>query len=208
MLVTCVCITRNRRAWLPKAIACFESQTYADRRLLIVSDGEDVSDLIPQDSSKDPRITHCPQLSRHATIGAKRNAANAIAETELIAHFDDDDFYGPHHLANRIARLEETGKAVAGYRQAIFADTTSQRRWRYDGMPNFAFGASLVYRADWWKAHPFAAVQIGEEHGFVGTAVKAGRFVADNAGEHFIASIHPQNTSKRHTSGSPWKELR
>jgi hypothetical protein len=46
MRVTCLCLTRNRREWLPKAIACYQAQTHADRELLIVADSpEDFGDL-------------------------------------------------------------------------------------------------------------------------------------------------------------------
>ncbi len=52
-LVTCLCLTRNRRAWLPRAIGCFLAQTYEERELLIVDDGDEgVTDLVPDD----PRI--------------------------------------------------------------------------------------------------------------------------------------------------------
>ena len=46
-LVSCICLTRNRREWLPKAIDCFEQQTYSQRELVIVWDGEPVADLVP-----------------------------------------------------------------------------------------------------------------------------------------------------------------
>jgi len=38
------------------------------------------------------------------TIGAKRNALCDAAESEIIAHFDDDDFYG-HAVGHHFARF-------------------------------------------------------------------------------------------------------
>src|SRR5437870_1942610 len=46
--ITCLCLTRNRRGWLPKAIASYLAQSYTPRELLIIADGEDVTDLVPQ----------------------------------------------------------------------------------------------------------------------------------------------------------------
>ena len=37
-LVTCVCLTRNRREFLPRAIECFLAQTYEPRELLVLND--------------------------------------------------------------------------------------------------------------------------------------------------------------------------
>ena len=49
-LVTCLCLTRNRRGFLPRAIECFVAQTYEERELLIVDDGDDsIADLAPAD---------------------------------------------------------------------------------------------------------------------------------------------------------------
>ncbi len=39
------------------------------------------------------------QLPQRASIGAKRNLACAEARGELIAHWDDDDWYAPARLS-------------------------------------------------------------------------------------------------------------
>jgi hypothetical protein len=46
--VTCLCLTRNRPEWLPKAIKSFQSQTYRRRELMILADGQDVRHLVPE----------------------------------------------------------------------------------------------------------------------------------------------------------------
>ena len=50
-----------------------------------------------QNAINDPRIRykHAPEAM---TIGAKRNDLCAAANGEIIAHFDDDDLYGPHYI--------------------------------------------------------------------------------------------------------------
>ena len=58
-LVTCMMLTRNRREWLPRAIACYQAQTYANRELLIVMDGEDTRDAIPADQPDTDRQACC-----------------------------------------------------------------------------------------------------------------------------------------------------
>src|SRR5260221_9141430 len=99
-LVTCICITRDRRDWLPQAIRCFRAQTYRRKELLIVGDSaEDVQGI---DQFEGLMVTHL--LAGNAPIiGAKRNAAIGLARGKLIAHWDDDDFSAPGRLSNQVA---------------------------------------------------------------------------------------------------------
>src|SRR5438876_599999 len=66
--ITCLCLTRNRREWLPKAIDSYQAQSYQPRELLIIADGEDVRDLIPQ--QEDIRLI---EIEEGRNIGDKRN---------------------------------------------------------------------------------------------------------------------------------------
>ena len=195
--MTCLCLTRNRREWLPQAIACFLQQIYPNRELLILSDGADVRDLVPAD----PRI-RLLHLA-YAGIGEKRNFGCSQAAGDLVAHWDDDDYSAPERLADQVSRLLAAGKAVTGYRSMRFSD--GEKWWRYEGKPTFALGTSLVYRKTWWETHRFPALQIGEDNCFVEQASAAGQLVTAEAQEMMYASIHPGNTSPRRMGGSMWK---
>lgn len=201
MTVTCLCITRNRREWLPKAIECFQRQTFPDAELLIVADGDSVHSLVPSDDSR-VRLVYSDPMR----IGDKRNFGCERARGQIICHWDDDDFSAPGRLADQVARLQETDKAVTGYRTMAFTDGTGW--WEYAGHPAFAFGTSLCYRRDWWQDHRFASVQIGEDNLFVGHAAAAKELVLSNAREMMYATIHAGNTSARGSLRGPmWREL-
>lgn len=195
-----MCITRNRRKWLPLAIQCFQQQTYPNRELLILADGESVKDLVPDDE----RI-RLIGLSGNPQIGAKRNMACAMANGELIAHWDDDDWSAPERLADQVKRLMGSGLAVTGYCAMRFTD--GAKWWIYSGEEHWATGTSLVYRKDWWTSHPFQSLHVGEDNRFVGDAADAGQLVTSDAGELMWATIHPGNTSPRDCNGIRWKEL-
>ena len=88
--MTLLCLTKNRRRWLPQAIACFQRQTHKDAELLILADGEDVRDLLPADDSR-VRLIH---LERPLNVGDKRNfgcerAAGHVIATKMV-------FLSPH----------------------------------------------------------------------------------------------------------------
>lgn len=207
--VTAVCLTRNRREWLPKAIAQFQTQTYLNRRLLIVADGDDVSDLIPGDLIPgDPPVWLYTVLPAREPavrkIGPKRNFANSLVTTDLIAHWDDDDYSAPERLADQVRRLVETGMSVTGYHTMKFTD--GARWWQYEGFPAFAFGTSLMYRRAWWERNRFPDLHVCEDSIFVRAAVRARQFIAPGDLDLMYATIHPGNTSPRRIGGN-WREL-
>ena len=200
MTVTAVCITYNRRSWLPQAIECFLRQTYpAD--LLILADGEDVADLIPADSRI--RLVGLPVAPE--TIGEKRNIGCSLIESDAIVHWDDDDWYAPDRIADQVARLLSTGKAVTGYNSLTFSDGIN--RWRYRASPDRAAGTSLCYLRSWWEVHPFRHVQNGEDHWFVYQAKESGQLATCDADGRIIASIHSENTDARDFTDGQWEPL-
>jgi len=202
--VTCFCPTRNRRRWLPKAIACFQAQTYADLRMLIIADGEEVGDLIPKD---DLRISLCTlrDPERPRTSGEKFNLCCELSKTEIVCKWDDDDYSAPGRVADQVQRLQESGKAVTGYHTMMFTD--GRDWWKYPGPPTFAMGTSLCFRRDWWEKHRFSAMQVGSDVLFSNEAANAGQLASADAGDLMVATIHPGNNSPRRTSGGPWQKV-
>jgi glycosyltransferase involved in cell wall biosynthesis len=196
--VTCVCLTRNRRQWLPKAIQCYREQTYPNKELLILADGENVRDLLPDDET-----IRLIELAGSPEIGEKRNFGCERAAGDLIAHWDDDDWSAPGRLADQVTRLLDSGKCVTGYRSMRFTDGTTS--WKYTGTAHFALGTSLLYRKEWWKGHRFKALQIGEDNAFVSEALAV--LITVDAGDLMWASVHKGNTSPRNLSKDGYRKL-
>ena len=202
-LVSCLCLTRNRREWLPKAIACFQAQTYENRELVIVPDRlEDFAGLIPDDDLI--RVlpgSHVPG----EVVGAKRNRGCAAAVGELVAIWDDDDYSAPERLAYQVGRLQETGKAVHGFYSMKFTD--GQRWWMYRGDRSWALGTSLLFRESWWQRHPFQDVQIGQDERFSMVANGARELISELDLGLMYATVHPGNTARRRMGSSNYQEL-
>ena len=116
-------MTRNRRQWLPRAIRCYQQQTYPCCELLIIADGEDVRDLLPAD----PTIRYL-YVTGKTEIGAKRNFGVERAAGEIVAHWDDDDYSAPGRLADQIARMLESQRPVTGYQRPEEAEGQGQAR--------------------------------------------------------------------------------
>ena len=165
--------------------------------MLILADGEDVRDLVP------PSIRLIHLASQPHSIGEKRNFGAAQA-TEVICHWDDDDWSAPERLERQIASLTTSGKQVAGFHSMKFTD--GEKWWQYEGSANYSLGTSLCYYRTWWERFPFPSKNIGEDNDFVQTAAVAGMLHSENAGDLMHATIHPGNTSPRRV-GSNWKAL-
>ena len=100
-LISCIMPTFNRRPFIRLALECFRAQTYPRKELVVIDDGSDpVEDLLEGIPSVKYR-----RLVRRLTIGAKRNLACQEAQGEVIAHWDDDDWYAPDRLQLQVAPL-------------------------------------------------------------------------------------------------------
>ena len=72
-LVTCLCLTKNRRNWLPKAIDCYQSQTYENREMLVVASGVDVADIIAAANDSSIRLLETDPALRAGRSDAMRD---------------------------------------------------------------------------------------------------------------------------------------
>lgn len=200
--VTCICPTRNRREWLPKAISCFLAQDYAARELVIVADGEEsVADLVPCD----PRI-RLMVSGWTLTVGEKRNIGCETARGDVIAHFDDDDFSESGRLSSQMAKLIECRKAVIGYYGMKF--TNGPHWWQYTGSPASALGTSLCFWRSWWlTGHKFESRNVGEDSAFIAQAIRENAFLAEPDRGLMHGTIHPGNTISRVVNGPAWQEI-
>src|SRR5690606_1169828 len=97
-LVSCIMPTYNRRKFIPLSIQYFLRQNYAHKELIIVDDGTDpIGDLIPEEVG----IRYL-RLDKKLSLGEKLNIACENSKGEVIAHWDDDDWYGPQRLSYQI----------------------------------------------------------------------------------------------------------
>jgi glycosyltransferase involved in cell wall biosynthesis len=101
-LVSVITPTYNREDRLPNLYKAFCSQTYENKELLVLDDSPQASEFFTQ--LKDPRVTYW-HIPHRATIGGKRNQLIEKAKGEIIAQFDDDDYYAPNYLATMTEKM-------------------------------------------------------------------------------------------------------
>lgn len=190
-LITCIMPTWNRRPYIPAAIACWQAQTYQERELLVVDDGEDrVEDLIPSDA----RIRYV-RLERKVTCGQKRNVCCQHAQGEVIAHFDDDDWSAPGRLEDQLNRMRTKDRPITGYECLYFWDTLTKKAKRFSGgTKGYVVGTSLMYLREFWETHNFVNRQSQSDNDLVYGAMKM--IAASQEDKFMVARIHDDH----HTS--------
>jgi glycosyltransferase involved in cell wall biosynthesis len=176
-LVSIVLPTRNRAAYLKRAIASVEAQTYPNWELLIVDD-----------SSVDETPSFLAGLNRKGVrcfraegrgVCAARNVALREARGALVAYLDDDNTMHPQWLKSVVWGFEQRPQASTLYGAFVVDDTAriDQRGggdlprlyfWPYDyhavareniadmgciahraGVPEARFDESLREMGDW-----------------------------------------------------------
>jgi glycosyltransferase involved in cell wall biosynthesis len=114
-MISCLCVTRgDRPGLLSEAVADFVRQTFQDRELVILHDGDDsvhagVGAIVAAHPGASIRIERAPAGSR---LGGLRNIAMARAGGEWICQWDDDDRYHPERLQLQWSHAQSDGAAV------------------------------------------------------------------------------------------------
>jgi GT2 family glycosyltransferase len=125
-LISCIMPTRGKAEWVLQSIRYFQRQDYPARELIIVDDGvDDLASKLPDD----PCIWYLRSLPGQS-IGAKRNQACAVARGEIIAQWDDDDWYAPDRLSAQVAPLLAGTADITALTSTLFFDLEHWEFWR------------------------------------------------------------------------------
>jgi glycosyltransferase involved in cell wall biosynthesis len=104
-LVSCILATHNRQPFLTQAIRYFRHQTYTNRELVIIDDGEhDCEEVVRNRSLRDLHI-HYIKLDEYTPLGRKLNLGIAQSHGKIIQKLDDDDYYHPDFLNATVQTL-------------------------------------------------------------------------------------------------------
>jgi len=143
-LVSCLCVTENRQAFMPWLLWNYDRQFW-NRRELIVVDSSDPPVTLPK--REDIRLIH---VAPGTSLGKKRNVALAAARGEVVAWFDDDDWQHPKRLGLLVPLLRQQAEAIGasfiGPSKSYFLDVRGHRCARYVMHRYAIFNGSIFYR--------------------------------------------------------------
>lgn len=125
-LVSCLCVTSGREAFMPWLVWCFDRQTWPTKELVVI-DGSSVP-FAPK-GRPDIRVIATPTST---SVPEKRNLALQAARGRVVAWFDDDDWQHPERIERLVAILTR-GAPIAGPRDACIIELFGARAWLYPG---------------------------------------------------------------------------
>jgi glycosyltransferase involved in cell wall biosynthesis len=177
-LVSCIMPTYNRRSFIPHALQSFMSQDYPNRELIIVDDGEDpIGDLAENLSG-----VRYLRLPARESIGAKRNLAYQHAQGQIIAHWDDDDWYSSDRLRYQVIPILAGKADLTGLENAFVLELTSGEFWATSPQLHqqlFAgnvHGGTIVYHKELLsQGVQYPEVNLGEDAWLLRYAARQGK---------------------------------
>lgn len=211
-LVAAVMITGKDPARVPMALAAieqFKRQTYQNKILIIVNDGEwkvdwevlTIGRLWNTPGTHDVDQYHGGILMLFAdkgqTLGDLRNIGLAEAENQkadFVIQWDDDDYHHPNRIMYQMAG------AAAGHctlltnqiRYNMLNNTAFNFRWRYKSSP--AIPGTILYPIKLYARYP--SISKGEDEEFILDHFQGRCVCLDNASkpELYIRMVHGTNT--------------
>jgi glycosyltransferase involved in cell wall biosynthesis len=198
--ISCVMPTGGRKAFALQAVHYFLRQTWPNKELVIVDTGTDgLEEQLPAD-----RRLRYLRSPGGISLGAKRNLGVAESSGELIAGWDDDDWYSPRRLELQAeALLREEAADLCAPRPELLYEMAADRFWelaaeRWEPMffQGVLLGPAMVYRRRVWEAGlRYSDVNFGEDMLFVKDLLaRGGKLVKIPNGGIVIYMRHPGNT--------------
>src|SRR5918999_259285 len=157
-----------------------------------------------------PQYTLSPimsiRLDKKITLGGKLNLACEYARGDIIAHWDDDDWYALHRLSYQVQALVPGKVDVCGLSRLLYYDLQSGRAHKYvypPGQHIWLLGSELCYFKAFWATHRFADIQVGMDTRFVWSADPR-RVVPLTDCTFAVHMIHAHNVSPKRPQGACW----
>lgn len=193
--------TKNRRPFVGRAVASFLAQEEVQAELLVLDDGADqVADLMPADSRV--RYLYTPPM----TLAEKRNYGLDLAQTPLVAMWDDDDVWRADRLRRQVAVLAAHPEAeVCLLRSMVFFDMLGQRHWLHTPATPAQLDNSVLLRKTARRldtdGDPITALVRYL------TAIPLARCALLEDPYLGVSYLHGRNAGRRRVKSSCWTEL-
>lgn len=147
-LVSCLMVTADRPRLMRRSVRCYRQQTYPNRELVVVDDGD--ADLAPiLDGLPDEEVTYVtldPDV--HHLLGALRNVALEHASGTYLTQWDDDDWYHPERLERQASVLQDEADACALSGTLMHLDAPGYFYHPYLGLLDDGVPGSIMHRRD------------------------------------------------------------
>jgi len=195
-LVSCLCPTYNRLEFLPRMLACFQTQTYENRELIVLDDGNDGTDKLFENNT-DPHIKYIHELPKK-NHGEKMNRCCELAQGELMIVWDSDDWYSKDRIMHQVMPFGNPAITLTGTGTFYFYEYGVQnpKAWLYTVPKTIGWLMAIAFRKSLWAQHKFDPITAGADYNFIKKTPIEAQYDL-NSPDLVVAAIHPNNTCKK-----------
>ena len=196
-LVSCLCLTRGRADKLPRSIACFLSQTYAHRELVVICHEDDPPTRgVLAAHAADPRIRpHVLQVGSGLSLGGTRNLSVEVARGDLFCIWDDDDWYHPERIATQVNALARYHKPATMLTNLLIMDAATGTA--YFSQTRLWEGSLMCHRSEVSNVRRYEDVNLVEDSRLANSLIQDGLVYPLPAANLYIYELNDRNSSGR-----------
>lgn len=164
-LISCLMATYGRRSFVERSLACFLTQDYENRELVILNTHAvplviDHMELFRLPLAFGPGTVRIYNEPCWSTLGDQRNRLLDLAQGDLIRTWDDDDFYLPWSISQGVQGILDSDSP---------AWKPLKSWWTPDGGKTFSLAEntlepSITIRADVARKYRYRSTSSGDEH--------------------------------------------
>ncbi|MEK3857120.1 glycosyltransferase [Cytobacillus sp. FSL H8-0458] len=114
-MVSIICCTM-RQNYMENVFKNYENQVWKEKELIIILNNDEMNLSAWQKRAQQYPNVAVFQLPEEITLGECINFAVQKSRYDLIAKFDDDDFYAPYYLTQSILALKKSSADLVGKR--------------------------------------------------------------------------------------------
>ncbi|MDV3536446.1 hypothetical protein CMU91_13045 [Elizabethkingia anophelis] len=166
LLVSCICVTRNKSALLNRAIDCFLYQTQKEIELLILYEDDDQDTIsFIENYPLHPNIILIKETAiPKKTLGELRNIAIERSSGLYFCQWDDDDWYHPYRIESQLYFIRQMNSDVVILTKWILYDSQTEKAY----LSNLRmWEGSILCKKEVTKNVAYREVSKGEDTEFV-----------------------------------------
>jgi hypothetical protein len=166
---------------LEQVFATIGAQQDVKVQLVLLTHGFVVEEAALADLKNSFEIDNVVLLSadRGVSLGECLNRCVGAADGDVLTKMDDDDHYGSNYLSDQLFALDYSGADIVG-KQAHYMHLQESKAnilrfaHREHRFTDFVMGPTILGRRETMQANPFPSLGLGEDTGFLRSAVAAG----------------------------------
>ena len=194
----------NSDVFIKNILENFSRQKHEKKELILVLNKNSLEKTKYEKEAKKHSNVRVIKLDEKISLGQCLNYAVKISCYNILAKFDDDDYYGPRYITDSLKYFKTTDADVIGKRShlvyfennKVLAIRNPNHENKYDSFVN---GSSLIFKKSIFKKIKFANISIAEDTQFCNDCIKKGiKIYSTNRFHH----VYIRRSSKKYHS---WK---